>query len=300
MTFLAAFSYRYKAALSLFALGVGACFLPPPISSQAQSTSEQRHTPHQAPHSSTAAKSDKPFAFTVRSVEVEKLPDGSNGPFYVVEGTTINAWRFALSCPDHPPYSTAKYHTDEERAEREKQYRDLEQYRKLASSLTTLASLKREGNFESVTLYTLLLQRVDQVELTMRAAQGDEAAKKIVESLGERRREWSEKEPGTFTEALAECAVINRIENAREMLSVAVTSSDLARFKDGQGYKVDATIGNESLTLGCVEAAKGALACQSIPPGQYRATRIGSQLRLYDSTLGLLGIFRILSEQPSN
>ena len=291
-------AYANDLASFLLPLAVGVCFSLAPIGSQAQSTGQKQTTPQQAPHRSATTKSNKYFGFGMRSVEPEKMPDGSNGPFYMVEGTTINGWRFALSCPNNPPYSTRKYYTVEEQAERDKEYRDIEQFRKLAFYSISLASLKNEAKFEEMTLYSpLRLPRVDERELRRRAAEGDETASKIIESLDERRMQLLEEEPEW--EAIAECVVINRIENASELLSVAITSSRFGRFNDGQGYEAHATIGNESLTLRCVERVKGNV-CQSIPPGQYRAIRIGSQLRLYDSILGLVGSYRILSEQSSN
>jgi len=196
-----------------------------------------------------------------------------------------------------PPYSTRKYYTVKEQADRDKEYGDIEQFRKLAFYSISLASLKNEAEFEKMTLQSpIRLPRVDERELERRADEGDETASKIIKSLDRRRMQLLEKEPETW-EAIAECAVINRIENASEMLSVAITSSRFARFNDNKGYEVDATIGNESLALGCVERVKGNI-CQSIPPSQYRATRVGSELRLYDSNLGLLGSYRILREEP--
>jgi len=284
---------RNRAALFLGLLAAGVSLLSASAASGAQTAKQKETAPKQAPHKN-AITTPQTFEFSVVSVELEKLQGG--GFFYLVEGTTTSGQRFVLGCTPAPPSSALKYHTAQENLERITTYENIEQFRQMALALTGFASLKKEtAGLEHMTLYSYLLAMPDETDLTMRAAQGDEAAKKIVESLGERRRRVWEKEPETFLEALAKCSVISRIQNAEDLFSLTVLSSESQIWAHGTGYEVKAQTETESVTLGCTQG-KGQ-ACQSLPPRAYRAIRRESLVGIYDEHLKLIGIYRILSER---
>jgi hypothetical protein len=230
--------------------------------------------PAQAPKPKTTATQAAKFRFSAKSVDVfwgvtppaEWPPDTAK--YYVVEGVTTNGWRFRLGCLGLPPVSAYDAVVNgpvsiDDLELSEKQYRDVEWF--------------RQAVLEKVVWASINPRRDRMILYTVASVSGPIKTHK------------------PLAEILVECQVENRIENAAEMLLIEVLSSQFRDWKNGTGYEVQAHTADESLTLGCTEA-KGA-ACQSIPPSKYRATRIGSQMRLYDADLALIGAYRIVSEE---
>ena len=91
-------------------------------------------------------------------------------------------------------------------------------------------------------------------------------------------------------------AILNRIPNGNDVFPAKVSSSNFRNWQGGIGYEVGAQTSEESLTLGCTEGKN--TRCVSLVPKTYRAIRDGSEVRLYDTDLNLLGVYRILREEP--
>lgn len=224
--------------------------------------------PAQTPKPKTTARQDAKFLFITKSVDVfwgvtpptKWPPDVAK--YYLVEGVTTDGWRFRLGCLGVLPDS-AYDASPEEWELKETQYRDVEWFRKAVLEKVGWASLNPRR--DRMILYTSVASVSDAI-----------------------------KGHKPLEEIFVECHVEKRIENAAEMLPLEVLSSQFRNWKNGTGYEVQAHTGDESLILGCTEA-KGA-ACQSVPLNTYRATRSGSQMRLYDADLNLIGVYRIVSE----
>ncbi len=225
-------------------------------------------TPARTPTLKATAQPDAKFSFFTKSVDVfwGVTPPIQWPPttpkYYLVEGVTVNGWRFRLACFGVLPHSAYEASAEEWEL-KEKQYRDVEWFRRTVLERVGWASLN--SGRDRMTLYTSVASPSDAIK-----------AHKPLE------------------EVFVQCQVEKHIENGAEMSPLAVLSSQFRNWKDGTGYEVIAQTANESLTLGCTEA-RGA-ACMSIAPNNYRGTRSGSQMRLYDADLNLLGEYRIVSE----
>lgn len=221
----------------------------------------------------TKANGDHRFMFITKSVEVD------NGR-YRVEGVTLNVWRFLIQCKASPSLAY-KAASRAEMIQKLGEY-DSETFRRVVLEQVGWASLN--ANRTMMTLYRNVVSTQD-----VTAAQRGEKTSEQVRALQERIRR-----PGGGLEPYADCFIVNRIENAEEMPTVTVVSSQFRKLKDGTGYEIEATTADEALTLLCAER-KGSV-CSSLAPRLYRATRSGSQMRLYDSDLNIVGIYRIVRE----
>jgi hypothetical protein len=120
-------------------------------------------------------------------------------------------------------------------------------------------------------------------------------ANKYVILLYARGEEEAADSNGPLDEVVDQCAILNRLANAEDVFPIKIIWSIFQNWKDGTGYEIEAKTADESLTLGCAEG-KGQV-CASLPPSEYRATRNGSGVTLYDENLMLIGAFRVLSER---
>lgn len=93
----------------------------------------------------------------------------------------------------------------------------------------------------------------------------------------------------------AKCSIVNRIERAKDVAPIRVTSSESREWKDGSGYEVEASSAHEAYRLGCVQG--GQSPCVSVAPATYRGVRDGSDLRLCDQYLNLICTYRIVGER---
>jgi hypothetical protein len=233
------------------------------ISSVSASQAQGQAAPSQTPTPRTAAKPDAKFVFTIKNIELEG--PASDAHRYRVEGVTINGWRFLIDCSDFPPPSALKGASADEISRKIEQHRDFPAFRKIVLERVGWASLSARG---------------DRMVLYANVASMEDAIKAHT----------------PLQELFADCPIVNHIENGADMSPLEVVSSQFRNWKNGTGYEIQARILKESLTLGCTEE-KGVV-CMSLPPNTYRVTRSGSQMRLYDADLNLIGVYRIVSEGP--
>jgi hypothetical protein len=206
---------------------------------------------------------DRKFGFSIVSVQNERPPS----TMYRVEGLTEDKVRFLLSCHSVPPPLPGLGGWEGSPRERlvrwYNQYGDIEKFRKTAIESVYLAAevSKHKG---VILLY----------------ARGKDA---VADS------------DAPLDEIVDQCAILTRIPNAENAYSIKVISSTFQSRKDGTGYETEAQAADELLTLGCSEG-KGHM-CASLPPNGYRAIRSGSEVKVYDENLTLVGDFRVLSER---
>lgn len=99
-------------------------------------------------------------------------------------------------------------------------------------------------------------------------------------------------------EPFAECLIVNWVGNG-DVFPIVIISSEFRNWKDGVGYEIETQTKDESLVLACTERKAKGRGCRSLPPNLYRATRSGSQIRLYDADLNVLGDYRIVREHST-
>jgi len=238
-------------------------FLLLAIPSYPQTATQKRTTPNPAQTKKPGIKTeprDSKFGFRVVSVDNERPPS----TMYQVEGLTDGNVRFLLSCHSTPPPLPRLGGTKgslRERLERwSDQYGSIEKFRQTAIEKVYLAS--------EVSKYVIRLY-----------APGEE---EVADSNG------------PLDEVVDQCAILKRITNAENIYPIKVISSAFQSWKDGTGYETEAQAADESLTLGCAE--ERGMGCVSLAPKTYRGTRSGSEIRLYDAELNLVGVYRILRE----
>lgn len=214
----------------------------------------------------------KKFLFTTKSVELEGPANDAHR--YRVEGVTINGSRFLVDCSDFPSPAVLKGVSSEEWVRRVNETKDVEAFRKTALESVGLASL--DSRWNRLTLYRNVIST--DVVGKVQTAEGSTARHEPLD------------------EPFADCPIVSRIENAAVMLSLDVLSSEFRNGMHSVGYELQGATADEALTLGCTENRR--TVCMSLPPGTYRATRSGSEVRLYNLYLKLVGVYRILSEQP--
>ena len=216
------------------------------------------------------------FGFSVQSVEAEQ----ETGRYHL-EGVTIDGWRIVLSCPKSPPVEVEREairkHAGDELAQKYEEYKDIERFRDLMlhSAIASIDESRTPSKYGAMTIYRLRLPQPDMPEEEQNAASED-----------------------PFGDVVAHCWLINELENGEDVFLIKVLSSEFHNWKDGNGYQVYAEAADEALTLGCTEGKHAA--CQSLPPGSYRAIRSGSVTRLHDKDLNFLGSYRVLSEKPTS
>ncbi len=98
-----------------------------------------------------------------------------------------------------------------------------------------------------------------------------------------------------YWKPFAECSVYGRIERARDEFQILVLSSNAGDWKNGSGYELFANSNTETFALRCIQNAQSP--CVSIAPATYRGIRDGSEVRLCDQDLKVIGTFQIISER---
>ena len=241
-------------------------FLLLAIPSNPQTATQKRTTPNPAQTKKPGIKTeprDSKFGFRVVSVDNERPPS----TMYQVEGLTDGNVRFLLSCHSAPPplpgLGGAKGSLRERLERWFGQYGGVEKFRKAAIERVYLASVG--SKYKGV----ILLYAPEEGE--------------VADSNG------------PLDEVVDQCAILKRITNAENIFPIKVISSAFQSWKDGTGYETEAQAADESLTLGCAE--ERGMGCVSLPPSEYRATRNGSEIRLYDAELNLIGVYRIFRER---
>lgn len=99
----------------------------------------------------------------------------------------------------------------------------------------------------------------------------------------------------------ARCLIINRVERAADVFLIRVYSSEFGNWRGAPrpGYQIRAQSATESFRLVCTEGGTADSQCVSMKPEAYRAIRDGSELRLCDADLNVIGRYRITSEQAT-
>lgn len=91
------------------------------------------------------------------------------------------------------------------------------------------------------------------------------------------------------------CSVDSSLERARNVDPIQVVSSESHESQSGSGYEIDAWTNQETYKLVCVQGAQSP--CVSVAPATYRAVRDGSEVRLCDQELNVIGTYTIESER---
>lgn len=108
--------------------------------------------------------------------------------------------------------------------------------------------------------------------------------------------QWDIDAKGISTWAkMIDCSVESRIEHARNIAPVQVVSSEFLESKSGSGYEIEAWSAQEIYKLACVQGVQ--TPCVSLAPTTYRGVRDGSEIRLCDPDLNVIGTYTIESER---
>lgn len=98
-----------------------------------------------------------------------------------------------------------------------------------------------------------------------------------------------------YWKPFAECSVYGRIDRARNEFPILVLSSSAGDWKNRSGYEISANSNTEIFALRCLQNAQSP--CVSIAPASYKGIRDGSEVRLCDQDLKVIGTFQIISER---
>lgn len=108
--------------------------------------------------------------------------------------------------------------------------------------------------------------------------------------------QWSFDDKGISRwDKMIECSVDSSLERARDVVPIRVVSSESHESQSGSGYEINAWTNQEIYKLVCVQGAQSP--CVSIAPATYRAVRDGSEVRLCDQELNVIGTYTIESER---
>lgn len=94
---------------------------------------------------------------------------------------------------------------------------------------------------------------------------------------------------------MVECSVRSHLERARNISPIRVVSSKLHESNGGTGYEIEAWSAQEVYMLSCAQGVQ--TPCVSLAPATYRGVRDGSEIRLCDQDLDVIGTYMIESER---